>query len=118
MFDITTPLLWRNFMSVGICSRSDGTFGLSRKKCTLSNVMLMTCWTPLPKWHDEDVAAGFAAGASTAAVTGTAAAVIRAPVAARRPMVVAARRVISAHAPSSEAQLRVVPLLPRNLNGP
>src|SRR5262245_29009174 len=27
----------------GICSRSEGTFGLSRRKCTLSSWMKMTC---------------------------------------------------------------------------
>src|SRR5262245_51628902 len=34
---------------VGICSRSEGTSGLSRVKCTLSNVMWITCWIPLPR---------------------------------------------------------------------
>ena len=38
---------------MGICSRSEGTLGLSLKKCTLSKVMLMTCWTPLPSWQPE-----------------------------------------------------------------
>ena len=33
--------------------RSDGTFGLSREKWTLSKTMLMTCLTPLPRWHDD-----------------------------------------------------------------
>src|SRR5689334_18865669 len=28
---------------LGICSRSDGTFGLSRRRCTLSNWKYMTC---------------------------------------------------------------------------
>ncbi len=49
MFDSTVPLCFRNVNSVGICSRSDGTLGLSRKKCTLSKVRLMTCETPLPR---------------------------------------------------------------------
>src|SRR5262249_19292 len=35
----------------GIFSTSDGTLGLSRKKCTLSNVMLITCWIPFPSEH-------------------------------------------------------------------
>ena len=35
--------------------RSDGTFGLSRPKWTLSNTMLMTCETPFPR-SQEDVA--------------------------------------------------------------
>src|SRR5260370_16746958 len=38
----------------GICSRSDGTFGLSRKKCTLSNVICTTCCTPLPSEQAGD----------------------------------------------------------------
>src|SRR5712691_671634 len=29
---------------LGICSRSEGTFGLSRVKWVLSNWMLITCW--------------------------------------------------------------------------
>src|SRR5262249_7554135 len=36
---------------LGIFSTSDGTLGLSRKKCTLSNVMLITCWMLLPSEH-------------------------------------------------------------------
>jgi hypothetical protein len=48
MFDRTVPLALRKRSSVGICSRSDGTFGLSRKKWTLSNTIWTTCWTPLP----------------------------------------------------------------------
>jgi len=31
------PLFLKKFNKCGICSRSDGTFGLSRVKCTLSN---------------------------------------------------------------------------------
>src|SRR5260370_39630144 len=38
----------------GICSRSDGTFGLSRKKRTLSNVICTTCCTPLPSEQAGD----------------------------------------------------------------
>src|SRR3954447_8809138 len=65
MLDSTVPLSLRNRYSVGICSRSDGTLGLSRKKCTLSKVMLMTCFTPFPSLQDpaaEDPAAPTAAG--------------------------------------------------------
>ena len=50
-FENTVPLPSRKFSRCGICSRSDGTFGLSRKKWTLSNTMLMTCLTPLPSWQ-------------------------------------------------------------------
>src|SRR6266700_6253479 len=32
------------FSRLGICSRSDGTFGLSRVKCVLSNCTKITCW--------------------------------------------------------------------------
>src|SRR5215470_10067283 len=41
--------------SVGICSRSEGTSGLSRVKCTLSKVMWITCWMPFPSWHEASV---------------------------------------------------------------
>src|ERR1700752_3729951 len=54
-FENTVPFCSRKLSRCGICSRSDGTFGLSRKKCTLSNTMLTTCWTPLPRGHDEDI---------------------------------------------------------------
>ena len=43
------PLLSKKFSRLGIISRSDGTLGLSRKKCTLSNVSCTTCLTPLPR---------------------------------------------------------------------
>src|SRR5262249_17745618 len=47
-FDSTVPLFWRKARSVGICSTSDGTSGLSRVKWTLSNVMGTTGSMPLP----------------------------------------------------------------------
>jgi hypothetical protein len=45
------PFVLRKFSRCGICSRSDGTFGLSREKWTLSKTMLITCLTPLPSWQ-------------------------------------------------------------------
>ena len=38
-FASTIPLFRRKLSRCGICSRSDGTFGLSRRKCVLSNWM-------------------------------------------------------------------------------
>src|SRR5215469_38291 len=38
------PVCWRKFSRWGICSRSEGTFGLSRVKWTLSNTTKITCW--------------------------------------------------------------------------
>src|SRR3954454_9684962 len=37
------PMLRMKFSRFGICSRSDGTFGLSRRKCTLSKIVKTTC---------------------------------------------------------------------------
>src|SRR6185312_10849292 len=54
VFDSTVPFDFKKFSRWGICSKSDGTFGLSREKCTLSKTMLMTCWTPLPSWQPVD----------------------------------------------------------------
>src|SRR5258706_9313109 len=54
-----TPLPVMKLSRLGICSRSDGTFGLSRVKCVLSNWMLMTCWIcPLAElsWHPPELA--------------------------------------------------------------
>jgi len=48
-FEKTVPLSFRKLSRCGICSRSDGTFGLSREKWTLSKTMLITCWTPFPR---------------------------------------------------------------------
>src|SRR6266513_2091755 len=62
-FDSTVPLDCRKLSRCGICSRSDGTFGLSRKKCTLSNTMLTTCFTPLPSPHPRVVSAPAVTGA-------------------------------------------------------
>ena len=42
----------RSLSRFGMSSRSDGTFGLSRKKCTLSNVSCTTCLIPLPSLHE------------------------------------------------------------------
>src|SRR5579864_9518892 len=42
---------WSRF---GICSRSEGTFGLSRVRWTLSKTTLTTCETPLPSWQLDD----------------------------------------------------------------
>src|ERR1700694_2335995 len=42
------PCPLKKFSSAVICSRSDGTLGLSREKCVLSKTMLITCLTPLP----------------------------------------------------------------------
>src|SRR6202165_933527 len=36
------------FSKLGICSRSEGTFGLVRERWTLSKTTLITCLTPLP----------------------------------------------------------------------
>src|SRR6516164_3495754 len=43
------PFCRRKLSRFGICSRSDGTFGLSRRRCTLSNWIWMRCLIPLPK---------------------------------------------------------------------
>src|SRR3954463_14367889 len=51
VFEEPRPLLWRKLSRCGICSRSDGTFGLAREKWTLSKTMLITCETPLPSWQ-------------------------------------------------------------------
>ncbi len=51
LFDSIVPLPWMKFSRLGISCKSDGTFGLSRKKCTLSKVSWITCWTPLPSWQ-------------------------------------------------------------------
>src|SRR5262245_25846502 len=49
------PLASMKLSSVGICSRSEGTSGLSRVKCTLSKVMWITCSMPLPNWQTGNV---------------------------------------------------------------
>src|SRR5579862_3958740 len=53
LFDRIVPLFSKKFSRLGICSRSEGTLGLSRKKCTLSKVSWTTCWMPLPRWQLE-----------------------------------------------------------------
>src|SRR6266702_6029283 len=71
----STPLLSMKLSRFGICSRSDGTLGLSRVKCVLSNWMLMTCWIcPLAElsWHPPVPPAALAViggPAATAAAT-------------------------------------------------
>src|SRR6185437_2235742 len=70
VLDSTVPLDFKKFNRCGICSRSDGTFGLSREKCTLSNTRLTTCLTPLPSWQPDDEGCGTAAaGVSAVAAT-------------------------------------------------
>src|SRR5207244_5297869 len=64
---------FRKLSRCGICSRSDGTFGLSRVKCVLSKTMLITCWTPLPRWQLDDAALELLLGPPAAWVAGTAA---------------------------------------------
>ncbi len=96
MFESTVPFASRKCSRVGICSRSEGTFGLSLKKCTLSKVMLMTCWTPLPSWHcpAAEATAGAAGAADRAAEAdaGTAPAATSVPIASRPPAAVPPRR--------------------------
>ena len=57
LLDNIVPLPSMKFNRFGIISRSDGTFGLSRKKCTLSNMIWTTCLTPLPRWQVLSVVA-------------------------------------------------------------
>src|SRR5450759_592351 len=63
----------------GICSRSDGTLGLSRTKCVLSKTRLTTCWTPFPRSQldaaalDGDSSASAAGGAAICQPAATAA---------------------------------------------
>src|ERR1700730_18303016 len=45
----SVPWPFMKFNRAGICSRSDGTFGLSRVKWVLSNTTLTTCCTPFPR---------------------------------------------------------------------
>src|SRR3954453_15780036 len=85
----TVPFDLRKFSSVGICSRSDGTFGLSRKKWTLSNTMLTTCCTPWPRWQLVTGGGWAAAGAAvvnvaTAAAAPATSAAVASPAVARR----------------------------------
>src|SRR6266496_6267068 len=97
-FDSTVPLDCRKLSRCGICSRSDGTFGLSRKKCTLSNTMLTTCFTPLPRPHPLVVSAPAVTGALP-----TTAAPLAATTAVARPAVMRRRipnRICIAHPPN------------------
>src|SRR5260370_33080743 len=52
----SVPLPFKKLIRADICSRSDGTFGLSRVKWVLSKTMLMTCWTPLPSRQLDEAA--------------------------------------------------------------
>ena len=73
LLDRNEPLLSKKLSRFGIICRSDGTFGLSRKKWTLSNVSSTTCLTPLPSWQPVFVlAAAVCAGALAAARAGPA----------------------------------------------
>src|ERR1700729_4529026 len=51
LFDRNVPLFSKKLSRLGMSCRSDGTFGLSRKKRTLSKVIWTTCLTPFPSWH-------------------------------------------------------------------
>src|SRR3984957_14884812 len=51
LFDRNVPLFSKKLSRFGMSCRSDGTFGLSRKKWTLSKVIWTTCLTPFPSWH-------------------------------------------------------------------
>src|SRR5262245_19856419 len=44
LFVSNVPLQRIKLSRFGICSGSDGTFGLSRRKCTLSKMRKITCW--------------------------------------------------------------------------
>src|SRR3984957_13715863 len=61
------PLFSKKLSRLGIISRSDGTLGLSRKKCTLSNVSCTTCLTPLPRWQVDELLAAMVAALTAAA---------------------------------------------------
>src|SRR5579864_6849659 len=79
LFESRVPFCSMNCSRWGISSRSDGTLGLSRKKCTLSKVISKTCFTPLPNVQLDvgaTVGASFAivaAGAATCQPIATAA---------------------------------------------
>src|SRR5580658_9738859 len=53
LLDRKVPLSSKKLRRFGIICRSEGTLGLSRRKCTLSKVIWTTCWMPLPRWHDD-----------------------------------------------------------------
>ena len=73
LLDRNVPLFSRKLSRFGNISRSDGTFGLSRKKWTLSNVISTTCLMPLPNWQPVFVlAAAVCAGALVVARAGAA----------------------------------------------
>src|SRR5882672_824302 len=87
------PLLSMKFRRCGICSRSDGTLGLSRKKWTLSKVICTTCCAPLPSEH---VGGAVFVAAVTVLASGNPAAVAN---------VVAAKTVLSLRAPDRNQNL-------------
>jgi hypothetical protein len=66
LFESMTPLSWMKSLRCGMSSRSEGTLGLSRKKCTLSNVIDTTCSMLLPRSHAGCATALGAAGAMIA----------------------------------------------------
>ncbi len=57
LLDSITPLLSMKCSRFGIISRSDGTFGLSRKKWMLSKPIWTTCLMPWPRWQEAAAAA-------------------------------------------------------------
>src|SRR5205807_4742695 len=95
----SVPLFSMKLSRCGICSRSDGTFGLSRKKCTLSNVICTTCCTPLPSEQAGDAAV---VAADTAFAGGKPTAVAK---------VAAARTALILRAPDRNEHLLMRPLL-------
>src|SRR5690348_2989606 len=68
LLERNAPLPSKKFSRFGMSSRSDGTFGLSRKKWTLSKVSWTTCLMPLARSHALGVAV-LASGPATAART-------------------------------------------------
>jgi len=90
LFDRNVPLSSKKFSRFGSICRSEGTFGLSRKKCTLSKVICTTCLTPLPRWQlDAASAASVAVLAGAAALTAPAVAAIEVPARPSMPSVAA-----------------------------
>src|SRR5690348_13775088 len=80
LFDRNEPLPSKKLSRLGMSSRSDGTFGLSRKKWTLSKVSCTTCLTPFARSHELALGgAVLPAGAAAAACAGADAAVTARP---------------------------------------
>src|SRR6516164_2588929 len=80
LLESMVPLDSMKSLSAGSCSMSEGTFGLSRLKWTLSKVISMTCLTPLASWQPAP-----GAGAATAAVTGGPASIANTPARVKPP---------------------------------